>query len=80
MGRKRLGLTKAEIAQLPCARPGCNKKLGSGRVDRRFCSASCRMKYREMERVRFKRTELREKLCTDCQNILGLDINGGKGP
>ena len=38
------------------------------------------MKYREMERVRFKRTELREKLCTDCQNILGLDINGGKGP
>ena len=80
MGRKRLGLTKAEIAQLPCARPGCTKKLGSGRVDRRYCSESCRMKNREMERVRFKRSELREKLCIDCQDVLGLDINGGAAP
>ena len=80
MGRKRLGLTKAEIAQLPCARPGCTKKLGSGRVDRRYCSESCRMKNREMERVRFMRSELLEKLCQDCQKVLGLEIFSGMGP
>ncbi len=33
-----------------------------------------------MERVRFKRSELLEKLCSRCQKVLGLDINSGMGP
>ena len=80
MSRQRLGLSKDEIANLPCERPGCNKKLGPGRVDRRYCSENCRMKSREMERVRYKRSELIEKLCSNCQRVLNLDINGGAVP
>jgi len=80
MSRQRSGLTKDEIANLPCERPGCNKKLGPGRVDRLYCSESCRMKKREMDRARYKRAELLEKLCNECQEILGLNINGGAAP
>jgi hypothetical protein len=80
MGRQRFGLTKAEISNLTCERLGCHKKLGPGRVDRRYCSESCRMRNREMDRVRFKRSELVEKLCTKCLMVLELDINGGAAP
>lgn len=72
MDTQRLGLRRDEIANLTCARPGCKKKLGPGRIDRLYCSESCRMKNREMDRVRLKRSELMEKLCKECQMVLGL--------
>ena len=77
---QRSGLSKDEIANLPCERPGCNKKLGPGRCDRLYCSESCRMKNREMDRARFRLSKLIEKLCNECQEILGLNINGGAAP
>ncbi len=77
---QRSGLSKDEIANLSCGQPGCKKKLGFGRPDRLYCSETCRWKHREMERVRFKRSELLEKLCSSCQKVLGLDINSGMGP
>jgi hypothetical protein len=79
MGPQRLRLRKDEVANLVCGRPSCNKKLGPGRIDRLYCSDSCRMKNREMDRVRFKRSELSEKLCPDCLEVLDVGVNGGKG-
>lgn len=70
---QRLGLSRDGIANLSCGRPGCKKKLGFGRPDRLYCSEACRWKDREMERVRFKRSELLKKLCRDCLIALGLD-------
>jgi len=71
---QRSGLSKDEIANLSCRQPGCKKKLGFGRPDRLYCSETCRWKHREMERVRFNRSELREKLCPECREVLLAEV------
>ena len=57
-----------------CVRPGCSRKRGRGRSDKRYCSEGCRWKARDEKLLRLRQSDfetlLEERACPECREDL----------